>query len=116
MRARASFVTAGSEQQQDGKRTLRQGAGLQGIASQLGVSSGGDPSESPNFYVSLIESDELKRRLLSSLFQDPRGKSPSDSATLLEIFRPRSNSPQRRIELGLKKLGQSISTDFDLKD
>jgi uncharacterized protein involved in exopolysaccharide biosynthesis len=90
-------------------------AGLQGIASQLGVSSGSDPSESPNFYVRLIESDELKRRLLNSRFQDPRGKSPRDSATLLEIFRPRSSNPQRRMELGIKQLGQSITTDFDLK-
>jgi uncharacterized protein involved in exopolysaccharide biosynthesis len=89
--------------------------GLEGIASQLGMSSGSDPSESPNFYVRLIQSEELRRRLLRSRFPDPRGKSPRDSATLLEILRPKSNNPQRRMELGIKKLGQSISTDYDLK-
>jgi uncharacterized protein involved in exopolysaccharide biosynthesis len=114
-RAKASFVTASSTNNKMASALSGSAAGLQGIASQLGVSSGSDPSESPNFYVRLIESDELKRRLLNSRFQDPRGKSPRDSATLLEIFRPRSSNPQRRMELGIKQLGQSITTDFDLK-
>lgn len=113
--AHASFVTAGSTNSKMASALSGNGAGLQGLASQLGVSSGADPSESPNFYVRLIESQELKRRLLRSKFQDPRGKSPRDSATLLEIFRPRSSNPQRRMELGIKQLGQSIATDFDLK-
>jgi uncharacterized protein involved in exopolysaccharide biosynthesis len=113
--AHASFVTAGSTNSKMASALSGGGAGLQGIASQLGVSSGGDPSESPNFYVRLIESQELKRRLLRSRFQDPRGKSPADSATLLEILRPRGSNPQQRMELGIKKLGQSITTDFDLK-
>jgi uncharacterized protein involved in exopolysaccharide biosynthesis len=114
-RAKASFVTASSTNNKMASALAGNAPGLQGIASQLGVSSGSDPSESPNFYVRLIESEELKRRLLNSKFQDPRGKSPRDSATLLEIFRPRSSNPQRRMELGIKQLGQSITTDFDLK-
>lgn len=114
-RARASFVTAGSTNSKMANALAGGGAGLQGLASQLGVSPNSDPSESPNFYVSLIQSEELRRRLLTSRFRDPRGKSPRDSATLLEILRPRSSNPQRRVELGLKTLGKSISTDFDLK-
>ena len=113
--AHASFVTAGSTNSKMASALSGNGAGLQGLASQLGVSPGGDPSESPNFYVRLIESEELKRRLLRSRFQDPRGQTARDSATLLEIFRPRSSNAQRRMELGIKKLNQSISTDFDLK-
>jgi uncharacterized protein involved in exopolysaccharide biosynthesis len=112
---KASFVTAGSTNSKMASALSGNGAGLQGLASQLGVSPGGDPSESPNFYVRLIESEELKRRMLRSKFADPRGESPRDSASLLEIFRPRSDNPQRRMELGIKKLGESISTDFDLK-
>jgi Uncharacterized protein involved in exopolysaccharide biosynthesis len=114
-RAHASFVTAVSSSSKMASALSGTGAGMQGLASQLGVSSGSDPSESPNFYVRLIESDELRRRLLNSKFQDPRGKSPNDSATLLEILRPRSSIPQRRMELGIKKLGDDIASSFDLK-
>lgn len=113
--ARASFVTAGSNNSKMASALSGGGSGLQGIASQFGVSPGGEPSESPNFYVSLIQSEELRRRLLRSRFQDPRGKSPRDSATLLEILRPKSSDPQRRVELGIKTLGKSIGTMFDLK-
>ena len=113
--AHASFVTAGSTNGKMASALSGSGGGLQGIASQLGVSPAGDPSESPNFYVSLIQSEELRRRLLRSKFQDPRGKSPRDSATLIEILRPKSSDPERRVELGIKTLGKSISTNFDLK-
>jgi uncharacterized protein involved in exopolysaccharide biosynthesis len=111
--AHASFVTAGST---NSKMASALGSGgLQGIASQLGVTPGGDPSESPNFYVSLIQSEELRRRLLRSKFQDPRGNSPRDSATLLEILRPKSSDSLRRVELGIKTLGKAIVPTFDLK-
>ncbi|MGH7602777.1 MAG: GNVR domain-containing protein [Gemmatimonadaceae bacterium] len=113
--AHASFVTAGSTNSKMAAALSGGASGLQGIASQLGVSPAGDPSESPNFYVRLIESEELRRRLLNSRFQDPRGKSPRDSARLLEILRPKSSDPERRVELGIKTLGKSITTDFDLK-
>jgi uncharacterized protein involved in exopolysaccharide biosynthesis len=111
--AHASFVTAGSSNSK--MASALGGSGLQGIASQLGVSPGGDPSESPNFYVSLIQSEELRRRLLRSKFQDPHGNSPRDSATLLEILRPKSSDSLRRVELGIKTLGKSIVPTFDLK-
>ena len=114
-RAHASFVTAGSTNSKMASAISGGSSGLQGIASQLGVSPAGDPAESPNFYVSLIESEELRRRLLRSRFQDPRGRSPRDSATLLEILRLRGDNPQARMEQGMKRIGKAISTDFDLK-
>jgi uncharacterized protein involved in exopolysaccharide biosynthesis len=114
-RAHASFATAGSTNSKISSALSGGSAGLDGIASQLGVTASADPSESPNFYVSLIESEELRRRLLNSKFRDPRGRSPRDSATLLDIYRPRSDNPQRRMELGLKRVGKAISTDMDLK-
>jgi uncharacterized protein involved in exopolysaccharide biosynthesis len=112
--AHASFVTASSS---GGKMAsaLSSGVGLQGIASQLGVGTVGEPSESPNFYVKLIESEELRRRLLNSRFRDPRARSPRDSATLLEIFRIKNKDPQRRVEIALKRIRKSIATGFDLK-
>jgi uncharacterized protein involved in exopolysaccharide biosynthesis len=90
-------------------------AGLSGLASQLGVSTGADPSESPNFYVALIQSEELRRRLLNSRFHNPRSDSPRDSATLLNILRIRNDDSVRRMEIALKKMGKSIGTSFDVK-
>jgi uncharacterized protein involved in exopolysaccharide biosynthesis len=113
--ARASFVTAGSSSSKMSGALASSGAGLQGLASQLGVSAGGDPSESPNFYVKLIESEELRRRLLNSKFIDPRGRSARDSSRLLDILRLSSKDPQRKMEMGVKKMGNAISSDFDLK-
>src|SRR5579859_5229638 len=51
--AHASFVTSGSSSSKMASALGSSGSGLQGLASQLGVSAGADPSESPNFYVKL---------------------------------------------------------------
>jgi uncharacterized protein involved in exopolysaccharide biosynthesis len=114
--AHASFVTSSSG---SGKMASALGGssigGLAGIASQLGVSTGADPSESPNFYVKLIESEELRRRLLNSRFHDPHSDSPRDSAALLDILRIRNSDPVRRMEIALKKMHTAISTSFDVK-
>lgn len=113
--AHASFVTAGSSSSKMAGALTSSGMGLQGLASQLGVSAGGDPSESPNFYVKLIQSQELRRRLLNSKFQDPRGRSPRDSARLLDILRLKTDDPQRKMEMGVRAMGDAISSDFDLR-
>src|SRR2546423_2538187 len=114
--AHASFVTSSSSSSKMSSALGSAGSmGLQGVASQLGLSSGGDPSESPNFYVKLIQSEELRRRLLNSRFRDPRSDNPRDSATLLDILRIRNNDPVRRMEIALRKMQKSIATDFDLK-
>jgi uncharacterized protein involved in exopolysaccharide biosynthesis len=110
----ASFVTSSSSSSKMAS-ALGGAGGLSGLASQLGVSTGGDPSESPNFYVALIQSEELRRRLLNSRFHNPRSDSPRDSATLLDILRIRNDDPVRRMEIALKKMGKSIGTNFDIK-
>ena len=87
---------------------------LAGIATQLGVSSGADPSESPNFYLELIQSRELLTRLLLSKFHDPRGPSASDSARLIDILRLRGSDPQRKMEKGIKKMSKAMNGQVDL--
>jgi uncharacterized protein involved in exopolysaccharide biosynthesis len=113
--AHASFVTSSSSSSKMATALGGGAGGLSGIASQLGVSPGAEPSESPNFYVKLIESEELRRRLLSSKFHDPRGKSPRDSATLLDILRIRNSDSVRRMEIALKQMQKDIATNFDIK-
>jgi len=111
--SRASFVANTSS----GNKlpSIAGSSGLGGIATQLGMASSGDPSETPGFYMKLIESRELLTRLLLSRFHDPRSDSPRDSATLLDILRIRNSDPKRRLEIGIKRLGSSIDGNFDIK-
>src|SRR5258708_13538272 len=74
-RAQASFVANTSS------NSKLQGAsggstGLGGIISQLGGTMGGDPSESPNFYVELLVSRELRTRLLPPRSPNPPTATP----------------------------------------
>lgn len=112
-RVQVSFVTGGSAA---GKLSgALGGSGLMGLASQLGVSPGGEPGESPLFYSELLGSRELLTRLLESRFPDPRTANPSDSARLVDILRLRSSDPARRMELGVKLLTRSITAESDVK-
>ncbi|HUR91707.1 MAG TPA: GNVR domain-containing protein [Gemmatimonadaceae bacterium] len=86
--------------------------GMRGLASQFGVGSLGDPSESPEFYSQLIESDELKRRLAVSRFPDERTATTSDSARLIDILDISAETPARELELGVKMLGGIVRTKF----
>lgn len=114
-RSRASFV-ANSSASSKLAGGLAGGAGaLGGLAAQLGMGSTLDPSESPNFYIQLIQSRELLTRLLKSRFADPRGESPKDSAALLDLLRIRQKDPQRKLELGIKQMSKDIAGNFDPK-
>jgi uncharacterized protein involved in exopolysaccharide biosynthesis len=113
-RTRVSFVanTSGGSRLPAGLAAAATGP-LAGLASQLGVSSGADPSESPDFYVELTQSRELLTRLLESKFRDPRGRSPRDSARLIDIMRLRGSDPQRRLEKGIKKMSKALTGTYD---
>jgi uncharacterized protein involved in exopolysaccharide biosynthesis len=113
-RSKASFV-ANSSTSSKLQGALGNSTGIGGIISQLGGTVGGDPSESPNFYVQLFSSRELLTRLLESKFPNPRTAAPNDSATLLTILRIRKSDPERRLEIALKQMSKSISTGLDPK-
>jgi uncharacterized protein involved in exopolysaccharide biosynthesis len=109
--ARASFFANSSSPSQLGGSVGGLG-GMRGLATQLGVGSLGDPSESPEFYARLIESDELKRRLALSRFADEGTPARGDSATLLDILGIEAGAPARRLELAVKQLGGVVRTKF----
>jgi len=114
-RSKASFV-ANSSASSKLASGLSGGAGpLGGLAAQLGVSPTLDPSESPNFYVQLLQSRELLTRLLKSRFADPRTSSSRDSVELVDLLRIRNKDPQRRIELGIKQMSKDIDGKFEPK-
>lgn len=113
-RAQASFVANSSSS------SKLQGAsagttGLGGIISQLGGTMGGDPSESPNFYVELLGSRELLTRLLQSRFPNPRTDAAHDSATLLTILKIKKSDPQAQMEVAVKNMNKAISPGIDPK-
>ena len=114
-RAHASFV-ANSSSTSKLQGAASGSSALGGIISELGGSYGGDPSESPNFYVELLSSRELLTRLLQSRFPNPRTEeNPRDSATLLTILKIKKADPQRRMELAVKKMLDATHAGLDPK-
>ncbi|MDQ3082162.1 MAG: hypothetical protein M3R07_08095, partial [Gemmatimonadota bacterium] len=113
-RSNASFVanSAGASKLPGG---LGGGSGLGGIISQLAGGVGGDPSESPVFYVQLLASRELLTRLLETRFPNPRTAISRDSATLISILRIRNDDPARRVEVAVKQMSEAISPGWDVK-
>lgn len=110
--ARASFVTNSSSGGIKLPPGLSGAGALGGIAAQMGLGSTADPTESPDFYSELINSRELRTRLLNSRFDDPRTTTAGDSTRLLDVFRIRNKDPQRRVEIGLKLLDQATDVSF----
>jgi uncharacterized protein involved in exopolysaccharide biosynthesis len=113
-RASASFVANSSSN----SKVQGNGGGssaLGGLISQFGGSIGGDPSESPNFYVELLTSRELLTRLLDSRFPNPRTENPHDSATLLQILKIKKPDRQAQLEVAVKNLTKSIGPGLDPK-
>ena len=112
-RSSASFVANSSGQSK--VQSASASSPISGLLSQFGGSLGGDPSESPNFYLELIYSRELLTRLLDSKFPDPRTANVRDSARLVDLLRLRSKDPARRMELGVKEMTKAIKGSLDPK-
>jgi uncharacterized protein involved in exopolysaccharide biosynthesis len=113
-RSHASFV-ANSSSNSKLTGAGSSSSGLGGIISQLGGSVGGDPSESPNFYVELLASRELLTRVIQSKFPNPRTENPRDSASLLTILRIKRADPQRQLEIAVKKIRDVTHASLDPK-
>lgn len=89
-------------------------SGLAGLAGQLGVSIGVEPSQSPRFYADVLRSRELLERILLSRYQDARaGEGAIDSTTLLRILRVRGDSPADSLAHGVEQLNKRISVRVD---
>jgi uncharacterized protein involved in exopolysaccharide biosynthesis len=112
----ASFVTTDTGVQlPKSLGDLASQPGVQGIASELGLGGGTDPTTSPAFYAQLLRSRELLTRLVLSRLPDPRGRSPADSADLLSIFGIHEKDHQRGIEIGIKRLKRAMKITFDAR-
>jgi len=89
-------------------------SGLVGLAGQLGVSIGADPSQSPRFYGDVVRSRELLERTLLSRYPDPRaGGGVSDSATLLRILQVDGDNPADSLARGVKRVDELVNVRVD---
>ena len=89
-------------------------AGVAGIAGQLGIVLGSQPSESPRFYAELSQSPTLLTRVLLERYPDPApGRSTGSSFTLLELLGARGRSAADSLQRGLKILSEleDVRTD-----
>lgn len=94
-----------------------QGAGqlgqLAGLAAQFGFSIPLAASgESPEFYVALLRSGEIRRSAVRSTYRIVDGTDPDTTwvtGDLVEMFRIRGRSEARRIEGAVERLGRRVS-------
>jgi len=106
--ARTSFITPSL------KTRLASEAGASDPTMQSAVGATGAAFVSPGYYVKLLESEELRRRVLTSRYPDPRGGSRGDSAALVNIMRIDNASSSRRMEIASLRLSRAMTAHFDL--
>jgi uncharacterized protein involved in exopolysaccharide biosynthesis len=85
-------------------------AGLAGLASQVGISLGGQASESPQFYGDLLRSDDLRAGILRSRFQLGR-----DTVVLLDLLAAGESDSAKRFETALRRLGSRTAARVDAR-
>jgi len=91
-------------------------AGLVGLAGQLGVSIGADPSQSPRFYGDVVRSRELLERTLLTRYRNPDGGAgAADSTTLLRILRVDGRTLADSLARGVKRLDELIAVRVDVQ-
>ncbi len=85
--------------------------GLAGLAGQLGLSSGGASSVSPEFFVRLAHSDEVLRSTLMAEFPHP--DSAGVRRSLLRLLDVRGRSQEEQIQRGVRVLRRLTDASSD---
>jgi len=105
--AKASFVP-------EAPPTAQLPGGLAGLASQVGLTLGAEPSQSPDFYSRVLRSRELLERILLTRYLDPRStETPVDSITFMRILRVNGDDEADSLHNGVKALDKLLSVDVD---
>jgi uncharacterized protein involved in exopolysaccharide biosynthesis len=91
-------------------------AGVAAIANQVGLPLGTEPSQSPNFYASLVTSQTLLEQILLQQFPSshPLGDSVR-STSLLDFWRIRSPDQRGRLDKGIRRLRSALGVTADVR-
>ncbi len=87
--------------------------GLAGLAGQLGISTPGASSVSPDFFARVLHSREILRATLQSEFSDPTAAGSNGRRPLLDILAVTGNSSEQRLQKGAQQLEQLTEADID---
>lgn len=89
---------------------------LSGLAGQFGLRvPGDDPTQSPDFYKALIESDGFLRRLVSDTLPDTDGSADATAGTYADLYNLRASTPARRELKAIEHLKKRIAVRLGLK-
>lgn len=86
---------------------------LASLAGQFGVAISDEPTQSPQFYASLLGSRATLQPVLFARFANPDSSQGSDSLSLIDIYRTAGRTPAERTENGLLRLTRSIDASLD---
>ena len=89
-------------------------AGLAGLVGQLGVTIGGEATQSPQFYADVVKSRGLLERVLASRFPNPVDPS-TDSVRLLDILDIHGRNAADSLSSGVQALRTRISTQVSIQ-
>jgi uncharacterized protein involved in exopolysaccharide biosynthesis len=90
---------------------------LAGLASQVGIVLGGNASSGPppDYFTGLATSRKIKEAVLASHYTSDGTLAASGGRPLLELLDVKGDTPARRRENGVRRLGRMISTEVDRK-
>ena len=89
-------------------------AGLSGIVGQLGISLGGEATQSPRFYAEVLKSRALLERVLEERYRDSADGS-TDFVRLLDIIHIHGRNAADSLANGVQALRTRIATQVDVQ-
>jgi uncharacterized protein involved in exopolysaccharide biosynthesis len=93
-------------------------SGVAGLAAQIGVSVGSEPTQSPQFYADLVRSRSMTDRLLLEKYPgSPHGKEPFRAGgTVIDLLKIKGRNADERMAYGRQMVAALSTAAIDRKD